>query len=353
LVQFKSWHGAAEFWRRFCATRLLQHVSQPLTLVGHKVVVGASIGISVFPQDGEEISALLKNADAAMYRAKEQGRNGFQYYSSEMTAEGLERLELESDLRQALERGEFLLHYQPQVHLRSGKIIGAEALIRWQHPERGMISLAVFIPIAEDIGLIGPIGEWVLHTACAEAKAWQTAGLPPVPVAVNVSGHQISHDHVVDKVAAALEASNLAARYLEIEVTESVVMRDATRAISTLNALKKLGVALSIDDFGTGYSSLGYLKRFPLDKLKIDKSFVDGLPGNEDDAAIAHAIIAMAHSLRLTVIAEGVETEAQLEFLRSHGCDELQSYLFSKPLAALRFRELLENARPLTVSTAA
>lgn len=335
------------------ATRLLQQVSQSLILAGHNVVVGASVGISVYPQDGEEISALLKNADTAMYRAKEQGRNCFQYYSSEMSTAGLEHLELESDLRHALERGEFLLHYQPQVDIKSGKIIGAEALIRWQHPDRGMISPAVFIPVAEDIGLIGPIGEWVLHTACAEAKAWQLAGLPSVRVAVNVSGRQISNDHVVDKVVAALKGSNLAPEFLEIEVTESVVMRDATRAISTLNALKNLGVALSIDDFGTGYSSLGYLKRFPLDKLKIDKSFVDGLPTNEDDAAIANAIIAMSHSLRLTVIAEGVETEAQLGFLRAHGCDEMQGYLFSKPLPAQQFTDLLRSTPSFVVSTAA
>jgi diguanylate cyclase (GGDEF)-like protein/PAS domain S-box-containing protein len=335
------------------ATRLLRQVGQPLTLAGHDMVVGLSIGISLYPQDGEDVSALLKNADAAMYRAKELGRNGYQYYSNEMSAAGLERLELESDLHRALERGELLLHYQPQVDLRDGRIIGAEALARWQHPVRGMIPPASFIPLAEDIGLIGAIGEWALNTACADAKAWQMAGLPPLRMAVNVSGRQIGNGDVVEVVAAALKNSGLEPQFLEIEVTESVVMKDATRAISTLNAIKDLGVALAIDDFGTGYSSLSYLKRFPIDKLKIDKSFVDGLPKDPDDAAIATAIIAMAHSLKRTVIAEGVETASQRGFLRAHGCDEMQGYLFSKPLPAQQFVELLRKAHSLAVSAAA
>ena len=335
------------------AARLLTEVGRPLSLAGHEIVAGLSIGIGLYPRDGEDVSALLKNADAAMYRAKDMGRNCYQYYSDELTAAGLDRLELESDLRQALQRGELLLHYQPQVDLASGQIIGAEALIRWQHPSRGMISPAVFIPLAEDIGIIGSIGEWVLNTACAAAKEWQLAGLPSLRMAVNVSGRQISTDHVVDKVSTALQRSGLAPQFLEIEVTESVVMKDAARAISTLNALKDLGVALAIDDFGTGYSSLSYLKRFPIDKLKIDKSFVDGLPDEEDDAAIAMAIIAMAHSLRHTVIAEGVETAAQFAFLRSRGCDEIQGYFFSKPLPAEQFVELLENAHPFAVPAAA
>ena len=333
------------------AARLLVEVGRPLSLAGHEIVAGLSIGISLYPEDGKDANALLKNADAAMYRAKDRGRNCFQYYSNDMTVAGLDRLELETDLRQALERGEFLLHYQPQVNIVSGKIIGAEALIRWQHPTRGMISPVVFIPLAEDIGLIGSIGEWVLNTACAEAKAWQMAGLPPLRMAVNVSGRQISNDHVVDLVGAALQSSGLAPQFLEVEVTEGVIMKDAARAISTLNELKALGVELAIDDFGTGYSSLSYLKRFPIDKLKIDKSFVDGLPDESDDAAIAMAIIAMAHSLRLTVIAEGVETEAQLAFLHDHGCDEIQGYLFSKPIPAEQFVELLKNDPTLTVNS--
>jgi diguanylate cyclase (GGDEF)-like protein/PAS domain S-box-containing protein len=326
------------------AARMLAAVSRPLTIAGHEIVVSLSVGISLYPQDGDNASTLLKHADAAMYRAKEKGRNGYQYYSDEMSQAGVERLELESDLCQALERGELRVHYQPQVELASGHIVGAEALVRWQHATRGMISPAVFIPMAEDNGMIGPIGEWVLETACADARAWQLAGLPPLRVAVNVSGRQIGNDHVVDKVAAALEHSGLAPEWLEIEVTESVVMQDAARAISTLSALREMGVTLAIDDFGTGYSSLSYLKRFPVHKLKIDKSFIDGLEGSPDDAAIAMAIIVMAHSLRHTVIAEGVETAAQVEVLRAYGCDEMQGYHFSRPLPAEDFAALLRTA---------
>jgi diguanylate cyclase (GGDEF)-like protein/PAS domain S-box-containing protein len=330
------------------ATRILATVATPFSLAGHEIVTGLSIGISLYPQDGQGVGDLLKNADTAMYRAKEKGRHGYQYYSSEMATLGLERLELESDLRQALQRAELEVHYQPQVDLASGRIVGAEALARWQHPTRGTVAPAVFIPLAEDIGMIGAIGEWVLNTACADAKAWQEAGLPAVRMAVNVSGRQIGTDHVAELVRAALRRSALAPQFLEIEVTESVLMEDAARAISTLNALKEMGVALAIDDFGTGYSSLSYLKRFPVDKLKIDKSFVDGLENDRDDTAIALAVIAMAHSLRHTVIAEGVESEAQLAFLRAHGCDEGQGYLFSPPVPAQQFAALLGNATPLT-----
>jgi|GEM_PF-453299 len=326
------------------ATRMLAEISRPLSLAGREIVVSLSIGISLYPQDGSDASALLKNADAAMYRAKDKGRNCYQYYANEMSGAGLERLELESDLCQALQRAELQVHYQPQVDLASGRIVGAEALVRWQHASRGMISPAVFIPLAEDNGMIGHIGEWVLNTACADARAWQLAGLPPLRVAVNVSGRQIGNDHVVDKVAAALKNSGLAPQFLEIEVTESVVMQDAVRAISILHALQDMGVTLAIDDFGTGYSSLSYLKRFPINKLKIDKSFIDGLEDAPDDAAIAVAIIAMAHSLGHTVIAEGVETEAQAEFLRGHGCDEMQGYLFSCPVPAEQFVEILRDA---------
>lgn len=326
------------------STRMLAEINRPFSLAGHEIVTSLSIGISLYPQDGEDVSTLLKNADAAMYRAKEKGRNGYQYYSNEMTAAGVERLELESDLRQALQRDELRVHYQPQVDLATGRIVGAEALVRWQHATRGMIPPAVFIPMAEDSGMIGPIGEWVLNTACADARAWQVAGLPELRMAVNASGRQVGIDHMVDKVAAALENSGLAPQFLEIEVTESVVMQDASRAISTLNALKDMGVTLAIDDFGTGYSSLSYLKRFPVNKLKIDKSFVDGMVDNPDDAAIVMAIIAMAQSLRHTVIAEGVETEAQAERLRAYGCDEMQGYLFSPPLPRDQFAELLRNA---------
>jgi len=326
------------------ATRMLAEINRPFSLSGHEIMTSLSIGISLYPQDGEDVSALLKNADAALYRAKEKGRDGYQYYSNEMTAAGIERLELESDLRQALQRGEFRVHYQPQVDLATGRIVGAEALVRWQHASRGMIPPSVFIPMAEDNGMIGQIGEWVLNTACTDAKAWQTAGLPGLRMAVNVSGRQVGIDRVADKVAAVLRNSGLAPQFLEIEVTESVVMQDAARAISTLNALRDMGVTLAIDDFGTGYSSLSYLKRFPLNKLKIDKSFIDGMVDDPDDAAIVMAIIAMAQSLRHTVIAEGVETEAQIERLRAYGCDEIQGYFFSPPLPADQFAEFLRKA---------
>jgi diguanylate cyclase (GGDEF)-like protein/PAS domain S-box-containing protein len=326
------------------AARMLAEIRRPLFLAGHEIMTSPSIGISLYPQDGDDAAALLKHADAAMYRAKETGRNCYWYYSNEMTSAGLERLELENDLRQALQRAELRVHYQPQVELASGRIVGAEALVRWQHPTRGMVSPAVFIPVAEDNGMIGPIGEWVLDTACADAMAWQQAGLPPLRVAVNVSGRQICNDHVVDKVAAALAHSGLAPQFLEIEVTESMVMQDASRAISTLSALQDMGVTLAIDDFGTGYSSLSYLKRFPVNTLKIDKSFIDGLEGAADEAAITVAIIAMAHSLGHTVVAEGVETEAQVAFLRSHGCDQVQGYYFSRPVPVEQFVEILENA---------
>jgi diguanylate cyclase (GGDEF)-like protein/PAS domain S-box-containing protein len=326
------------------ATRMLTEINRPVSLAGHEIVASLSIGIGLYPQDGSDASTLLKNADAAMYRAKERGRNCYQYYANEMTAAGLERLELETDLRQALQRGELRVHYQPQVDLASRRIVGAEALVRWQHATRGMILPAVFIPMAEDNGMIGQIGEWVLNTACSDARAWQLEGLPPLRVAVNVSGRQIGNDHVVDKVATALKNSGLAAQFLEIEITESVVMQDAARAISVLSALQDMGVTLAIDDFGTGYSSLSCLKRFPINRLKIDKSFVDSLEGAPDAAAIAVAIIAMAHSLGHTVIAEGVETEAQVEFLRGHGCDEMQGYLFSCPVPAEQFVEILRDA---------
>lgn len=326
------------------ATRILEEAGRPFSLAGHEIVTSLSIGISLCPQDGDDAGALLKNADAAMYRAKEKGRNGYQYYSNEMTAAGVERLQLESDLRLALQRDELRVHYQPQVDLATGRIVGAEALVRWQHATRGMVPPAVFIPMAEDSGMIGRIGEWVLNTACRDARAWQLQGLPPLRVAVNVSGRQLAHDDVAERVAVALRSAGLDATWLEVEVTESVVMQDAARAISTLNTLKEMGVALAIDDFGTGYSSLSYLKRFPIDKLKIDKSFVDGMVEDPGDAAIAIAIIAMAHSLRHTVIAEGVETEAQVDFLRVQGCDEAQGYYFCRPLAAPAFTEFLRQA---------
>jgi len=323
------------------AMRLLQQMNTPVSLQGHEIVVTLSVGISLYPRDGEDIGTLVKNADAAMYRAKETGRNSYQYYNNDLARAGLDRLELETDLRGAIERGELLLHYQPQVNIKTGVIVGVEALARWDHPRRGMVPPGVFIPLAEETGLISVIGAWVLDTACADARKWHAAGLPPVRIAVNVSGHQISRDPVAQQVADALRTSGCDPCCLEIEVTESVLMKNPERAIATLDALKKLGVTLAIDDFGTGYSSLSYLKRFPIDKIKIDKSFVDGLPDDPDDAELTRSIIAMAHGLKRSVIAEGVETEAQLAFLREHDCEEMQGYLFSKPVPAAELARLL------------
>ncbi len=329
------------------AEKILATVSAPYTIDNQELNVTASVGISVYPDDGRDIDSLLKNADAAMYHAKESGRNNFQFFTRDMNAMAFERLTLENSLRQALKREEFLLHYQPQVDLRTGEIIGCEALIRWKHPELGMISPAKFIPVAEDSGLIVPIGEWVMRTACEQNSAWQKAGLPVIPVAVNLSATQFRQKNLPETVAQALHDTGLAPRYLELELTESVIMRGAEETISLLNLLKGTGTQLSIDDFGTGYSSLSYLKRFPIDKLKVDQSFIRDITTDPDDAAIASAIISMAKSLKLKVIAEGVETIEQLEFLRSQQCDEIQGYYFCKPMAAEEIGKLLREKRRL------
>ena len=279
-----------------------------------------------------------------MYHAKDQGRNNYQFYTESMNATAFERLVLESHLRRALEREEFILYYQPQVDVATGRVVGAEALIRWQHPELGLVPPMGFIPIAEETGLVVPMGAWVLHAACAQAVAWQAEGLPPLRIAVNVSGRQFAQTDFVNTVAGALERSGLAPHLLDLELTETVVMEDAEENIRSLGRLKALGVRLSVDDFGTGYSSLSYLKRFPLDALKIDRSFLSGVPGDPDHVAITTAIIAMARSLRLDLVAEGVETEEQLAFIREQGCQEFQGYLVSPPVPAVRFLELVRAA---------
>jgi EAL domain-containing protein (putative c-di-GMP-specific phosphodiesterase class I) len=278
-----------------------------------------------------------------MYRAKEMGKNNYQFYSAQMNVHTLERLAMESDLRRALERNEFVLHYQPKIDLDSGAISGMEALVRWRHPVRGLVQPDQFIALAEETGLIVPIGEWVLRTACAQNKAWQQAGLPHLCVAVNLSARQFMRDSLLQDVARVLAETGLTSSLLELEITESMVMRNPAHAVALLDSLKAMGVHLSIDDFGTGYSSLSYLKRFPIDNLKIDRSFIQDLPSDGEDAAITRAIIAMAHSLRLTVIAEGVETEKQRKFLHQHGCNEMQGFLFSKPLSAEEFLALLQD----------
>ena len=275
-----------------------------------------------------------------MSHAKAQGGNGYHFYSAEMNAGISQRLTLETGLRYALERNEFLLYYQPQVSLRSGKIIGMEALLRWQHPERGLVSPAEFIPLLEETGLIVPVGEWVLRTACAQNSAWLAAGLPPLRMAVNLSAHQFRQSNLTDVVCLALEDSGLAPELLELEVTESIMIQDLQTTITTLNQLHVIGIQISIDDFGTGYSSLSYLKRLPISKIKIDQSFVRDICTDPDDAAIADAVISLGHSLKMQVIAEGVETAEQLDYLRAHGCDEMQGYYFSRPLPAGEFARL-------------
>jgi diguanylate cyclase (GGDEF)-like protein len=325
------------------AKRILESVSRPIIVAGHEIFITGSIGITVYPMDGEDPDTLLKNADAAMYSAKEQGRNNYQFYSEAMNASSLKRLSLENALRKALDRQEFLLHYQPQVHINSGKIVGMEALLRWQHPEIGTVPPGDFIPLAEETGLIVPIGEWVLNTACIYNMALQKLGLPPIRVAVNISSLQFRPERLVETITRALKVSGLDARWLEIELTESAVMKNMEESSGILHELKLMGLRVAIDDFGTGYSSLAYLKRFPLDVIKIDRSFIRDIPGDRDNEAIAAAIIAMAQSLNLDVIAEGVETEDQFSFLRDHACGAVQGFMFSPALPGKEMIEYLKK----------
>ena len=320
--------------------RILDAMARPFIVQGQEVLLTASIGISVYPEDGR---TLLKNADIAMYRAKEKGKNNYQFYSTQFDTYSVERLSLESSLSRAVERNEFTLHYQPKVNIASGHITGMEALLRWQHPELGWISPARFIPLAEENGLILPIGAWVLKTACAQNQAWQRQGLRRLRVAVNLSARQFGVESLPRDIDAVLRESRLEARDLELEITESMVMSNPEQAVNMLRQLKDMGIHVAIDDFGTGYSSLAYLKRFPVDSVKVDRSFVEDLPGDLESAAIAQAIIAMAHSLRMNVVAEGVETEAQLRFLRGEGCDEIQGHHFSEARAAFEIPELMRK----------
>ena len=335
------------------AGNILEMISRPLSIKGRELVITGSIGISISPKDGVDVQTLLKYAELAMYRAKEQGRNTYQFYTVQMNARWLARMTLEHQLRRALEREEFLVYYQPKVNLRTGRITGMEALVRWQSPEMGMTNPDTFIPLAEETGLIVPLGTWVLRCACAQNKAWQDAGLPPLTVSVNLSPRQFRQQDIASLIEESLAETGLDPRFLELEITESMVMRDVDRGTEVLGCLKRLGISLSMDDFGTGYSSLSYLKRFPFDKLKIDKAFVRDITCDPNDAAIAKAIIAMAHSLRMKVIAEGVETKGQFEYLRSHGCDEMQGFYFSKPVPAQEFEQLLREQRQVTAAALA
>jgi diguanylate cyclase (GGDEF)-like protein len=322
-------------------------IAAPICLEGHDIRVTSSIGIATYPNDGTDADALLANADAAMYRAKEVGRDNFQFYSPELNTKVHEKFLLQEELRNAVARCEFVLFYQPQVDLRTGRIFAVEALIRWKHPTLGMLPPIKFIPMAEETGSIVPIGDWVLHEACRQNKAWQDAGLPPMTVCVNVSARQFREKSLISQVVGALKDSGLDAKYLELELTESLIMQDVEQAVATMKELQGLGVQLSIDDFGTGYSSLSALKHFPVVRLKIDKSFIDGLPADENDKAVASAVISLGQKLNLRVIAEGVETDDQLAFLRDNNCDEMQGYHFSRPIPAQEIEELLKaRAQP-------
>jgi diguanylate cyclase (GGDEF)-like protein len=325
------------------AKRILQSLTAPHLIGAHELHIDGSIGISVYPVDGEDAETLIKNADTAMYHAKENGRNNFQYFTAEMNVKVVARQSLEASLRRALEREEFLLHYQPKVNLNTGEITSVEALIRWQHPDRGLVSPAEFVPIAEDSGLILPIGRWVLREACRQTRAWQDAGLPPIPAAVNVSYAEFRKTDFVEGVQTTLKETGLEARYLELELTEGVLMDDAKFTASVLQELKGMGIRLAADDFGTGYSSLSYLREFPIDILKIDRSFINQITADCDGSTIVDAIISMGKSLKHVVVAEGIETQGQRAYLQAHHCQEGQGYLFSRPLPAAQFAVLLQT----------
>jgi diguanylate cyclase (GGDEF)-like protein/PAS domain S-box-containing protein len=325
------------------AQKLLQALNAPFIIDGHDLRVGASIGISVYPQDGPDAETLLRLADIAMYRAKQGGDSDAEnvaFYSQDMNQGMQERMRIESGLRQALGNGQLMLHYQPKYSIASGQIIGAEALVRWMHPERGLVPPAEFIPLAEATGLVVQVGEWVLEAACAQAQRWKEMGLPPIRLAVNVSAREFT-SALPGRVTETLKRYGLEPSWLELEITESTLMHNIDRVIGIMDRLTALGITLSLDDFGTGYSSLSYLKRFPIDTLKIDRSFTTGIPGDTNDCAIASTIISIAQQLQHKVIAEGVETVEQLAFLKDSGCDEVQGYLFSRPLPAVEFENVL------------
>ncbi len=348
LTGVKTTHAAGEV-----AQKLLDSFARnPISISESEIFVTLSIGISIYPVDGVNTTTLLKNADAALHQAKNEGRNNFQYYEAQMNASAWQRLKLETELRRALDREEFVLHYQPKVDMESGKIAGVEALLRWQSPERGLVAPGEIIPLLEETGLILPVGEWVLRASCKQARAWQAAGLQDIHIAVNLSTLQFKQPDFAGLVLNILEENNLdpSLGAIELELTESLLMNNAAGAVETLVKLREAGIQFSIDDFGTGYSSLSYLKRFPISSLKIDQSFVRDLSINNEDEAIVAAIIALGRSLGLKVIAEGVETTAQLDMLRKKGCNEMQGYLFSRPVPAAEMTQLLQSGEKLNFS---
>ena len=330
------------------ASKLMVAFQDPFRISGHEFYLTTSIGISLYPQNGGTPHELLKNADAAMFRAKDEGRNTFQYYTEDMTTQAVQRITMESNLRQALEKQELVLYYQPQFCFDTGRLIGMEALIRWPHGERGMIPPGEFIPVAEQTGLIIPLSEWVLRTACSQFSDWMRKDFKPGLIAVNLSGKQSQGEDLLSQVVAILEETGFDPHCLELEITESFIMRETKKFIPILNRFRELGIKLTIDDFGRGYSSMTYLKRLPISKLKLDRSFVKDIPDDPNDAAISRAVIALGKSLNLRVLAKGVETEAQSRFLQTEGCDEGQGYLFGRPLSAAEMTALLRD--PIRIS---
>ncbi|HVX78831.1 MAG TPA: EAL domain-containing protein [Bradyrhizobium sp.] len=336
-------HSASRAEIAEIASRLLREVSQPVRLSGHECHATASIGVAMFPDHGSDVHTLTKNADLAMYLAKEDGKNNFRFFTNEAKMPSIERLTLENSLRHAVDRNELSLHYQPKIDLASRQITGVEALLRWTHPEYGVLPPGQFIPLAEETGLIVPMGRWALKAACAQNMAWQRRGLRPVSMAVNLSPRQFTDDNLLHDIDEALLASGMSPALLQLEVTESMMMRNVARAIRTLDQIRSRGIRLAIDDFGTGYSSMSLMKQFPIDTLKIDRSFVRELPDDSEDKAIAQAIISMGKALEMTIVAEGVETIEQEAFLRAHGCDEIQGFLFSRPLPPEQLADLLSS----------
>jgi diguanylate cyclase (GGDEF)-like protein len=345
VVLVEGWFEAADL--SAIGEKILQAVSRPILLDGQEYELTTSIGISTYPQHGTNGQDLLRHADVAMYRAKDLGKNNFQFYAELMDFNSVDHLRMESALRRALARDEFRLHYQPIINLATGYLVGMEALIRWQHPVDGLLPPNDFISIAEESGLIVPIGEWVLRTACAQNRFWLDKGYGPIRVSVNLSARQFQ-PNLIGIVTRVLEETGLPAQLLELEITESMVMQNPDQAVRLLNELRDMGIALSIDDFGTGYSSLTYLKRFPIDSLKIDRSFISELPVDSDSAAIVRAIIQLAHSLEIHVVGEGVETQEQAGFLSEHSCDRVQGFHYSKPMPPNDFQQLIHSfPRPL------
>ena len=325
------------------AQNILDIVAQPMIVKGSELYLTASIGISLSPSDASDGDQLLKNAYTAMYNSQQQGGNNYQFYMAKTANSSINIFTQETCLRNALKRSEFEVYYEPQIKIKTGKIIGAEALVRWNHPERGRVSPAEFIPMAEEMGLIAPLGEWVLETACRQTKAWQTQGLPPLRVAVNLSARQFEQKNLTERVSQILKETNLDPKCLELELTEGLILQDETAAHQAFTVWRNMGIRIAIDDFGTGYSSLSYPKRFPFDAIKIDKSFIRDIADDRQNAAITIAIIQMAHYMNMTVIAEGVENESELAFLCAHGCDEIQGYFFSRALPRAEFEALLKS----------